>query len=244
MTLGKLLRVVQTGKLWFTNARLMEKHEGRLGAGDTELQEYLAAYGQEFTSLFHMNCWTEGPYESHAMWALYAGGGEGVSIRSSVGRFSEAVASESGEVLLGRIQYVDHATLKEPIQDGNILSPWLRKRAVLAAEREIRAGVIRPATDGLSVPVAVNLATLMDSVVVHPGAKPWFRDVVEATLRRASLSTPVVHSIIDEAPPRLRTMDELKALLEAKRKALRNGVGERGQAAAASDTPPTPPPSA
>jgi len=107
MTLGKLLHTVQTGRLWFTNTRLMEKHEGRLGAADKEPQQYLAAYGADMAAMLYLSCWSEGPHESNAMWKLYVGDGEGVCIRSTVARFTDAASPEAGEVLLGRVKYVD-----------------------------------------------------------------------------------------------------------------------------------------
>jgi hypothetical protein len=208
MSLGKLLHVLQCGCLWFTAMTLMEEHEGRLGAADTDEHEFFARYGPDVKRLLYVNCWTEGPHESHAMWALYTGSIDGVAIRTTVGRFKKALAPAKGEVYLGRVEYVDHDALTEPILERNLLAPWTRKRSVLASEREVRALAMR-GEYAPAISLAVDLSALIEAIVVHPRAQPWFRKAIETLLRRHAIASPVVPSRIDDSPPPQRVVRPL-----------------------------------
>src|SRR5207249_4280374 len=144
-----------------------------------------------------VNCWHASTHESAAMWRLYAPTTAAVAIRSTVRRLRSAVAlapppppgfGGSDRVHIGMIDYIDFASQRIP--DGSFAAQFFRKRRSFEHERELRALVLqfplaspdhvdyerRPTDAGL--PVKVDLAQLIDKVLVAPQAPNWYANLV------------------------------------------------------------------
>jgi len=144
-----------------------------------------------------LSCWFEGPFESIAMWRLYASGkdSKGVAIKSTIGGLKKAIGRP---VEIGRIEYIDYS--KEWPNANEAL--W-RKRLSFEYEHEVRVRIITEG--GLSstppeyMSLPVDLDDLIESVYVSPMAESWFKDVVEDVLRKYGLEeTKVLHSALDD----------------------------------------------
>ena len=176
-----------------------------------------------------INCWHMSPHESEAMWRLYVHAGQGIVLRSTVDRllhsFPEDHRSDSGRdgegrpntlaVHFGEVTYIDHQTdyvptLMQPVQ--KIVDPFFLKRKSLEHEREFRAVIFSlPLTaDGFDfqtsvfpdggVAASVDLATLVESVVLSPRAPDWCREVVGQTIKQFGFTFPVRSSELDGSP--------------------------------------------
>lgn len=142
----------------------------------------------------YVSCWHEADFESEAMWRLYAKDTtEGIAIRSTCGRLRKAIAGLSG-LRIGRVTYRDY--------EAGPMHPMLRffnKRLAFQHEREIRAAFLALDEEPSNEPgrlIQVDLATLIEEVVVSPHAPVWVQPVVASVLERFALSVPVRHSSI------------------------------------------------
>ncbi len=143
-----------------------------------------------------LSCWYEGPYESIAMWRLYASGkdSKGVAVKTTVGRLKKAIGRY---VEIGRIDYIDYS--KEWPNANEAL--W-RKRLSFDYEHEVRVRVI---TEGGLSPtppefmfLPAELDEMIESVYISPMAETWFKDVVEDVLKKYGLDKKVFHSTLDD----------------------------------------------
>lgn len=149
-------------------------------------------------------CWHASECESDVMWRLYGGGTRGVAIHS---RYSALVSCFSDAFTSGEVKYVDYSTLSDSAR--TVFSPSFWKRREYSAEREIRVVTqhyqFKP-DDDQSVPlgnpgtvptlariddlydqppgikVHVDLAMLIDEIVVNPYADDLFFDVIQQSV--------------------------------------------------------------
>lgn len=175
-----------------------------------------------------VSCWHVGEDESAAMWSIYAPTAQGVALVSNLKRLRDAIPAGTAKpiglidgappvihVELGLVKYIDHF---DP-RDAHLLDrphqttePLFLKRQSFAHERELRAiisgYVVREKQIDLAasifpnggVAVPVSIETLIEAVVVAPGAPAWYRSAVEATLRRFNHAVPVRQSSLDREP--------------------------------------------
>ena len=143
-----------------------------------------------------LSCWYESPYESIAMWRLYASGhnSKGVAIKTTVGQLKKSIGQT---VEIGRIKYIDYS---EEWPDANE-ALW-RKRILFEYEHEVRIRIITAGGLSPNPPeyrlLSVNLNDLIESVYVSPMAEPWFKEVVEDILNKYGLNKKVFHSSLDD----------------------------------------------
>lgn len=143
------------------------------------------------------SCWHENETESSAMWSQYTGTGEGLAIRTSFKRFKEAFKPAKLEVSAGMIQYIDYNT--HNLDPRNIFNFGILKRQSFAHERELRALIMEP-SNSPGVYVDIDLATLIESVVVSPGSPSWFYDVVVHRMETLGFGEKVVKSSLMDHP--------------------------------------------
>lgn len=219
MDLAKFISLLKDRALFMTRADKFEDHfEGAvcLLEDSDRYNEALADYYSDITGgsvsdtiieeehrgiqLIRKNsflsCWFESPYESIAMWRLYASGHDsmGVAIKTTVGHLKKSIGRD---VEIGRIEYIDYS--KEWPNANEAL--W-RKRISFEYEHEVRIRII---TEGGLSPnppefrqLPVDLNYLIESVYVSPMAESWFKDVVVDVLRRYGLDKKVYHSALDD----------------------------------------------
>lgn len=164
---------------------------------------------QVFKHLNFFNCWHLNDSESDAMWKIYMRGDEGIAIQTTVERLKECFRNAEDTVYMGNVKYVDKqefdAQTSEIMQ--NELSVYMFKRSAFRHENEVRVGtyrddvrreffddqgnlsnsatnsglekiLLRPERTG--VLVKVELATLVEKIVVSPLSPVWFKDLVFA----------------------------------------------------------------
>ena len=157
---------------------------------DGETPESRAEANAEFQKLgllarrfVAMNCWHMNEYESDALWKLYLkGGGEGVAIRSNVGRLKSAI-TDRRDVHIGEVKYIDYE--EDSFETRSSFSMFLHKRQSFAHEHELRAMTTilskmqageefdyanRDPVEPGGVRVSVDLDTLVEQIVIAPGA--------------------------------------------------------------------------
>jgi len=160
----------------------------------------MAALVQGLGSLFYVSSWHMNDEESAAMWRLYLKSNEGVAIRSTFQRLTEAFPAPAPRISIGMVEYIDYA--RDAIPSDNMLHPAFRKRRSFEHERELRAVVVlapaKPPDPGLYVPV--RLDTLIDRVYVAPTAPGWLGELVERVIRRYGHTFPVERSTLMDRP--------------------------------------------
>jgi hypothetical protein len=164
---------------------------------------------KEERKYFCVSCWHESAHESDAMWRLYSAQHSGVAIQTTFAQLCRALESHKDDsVHIGRVKYLDYD--KQFLPEGNRFGVFLHKRIAFAHEKEVRAIVwvnkqnsadpdARVAAGG--VQVAVDLAGLVQRVVVNPAAPAWYHDLVDRVIRRYGLEVPVMHSRLADQTP-------------------------------------------
>jgi hypothetical protein len=156
-----------------------------------------------------VSCWHMAACESVAMWNVYAPKGNGIAIRTSYSRLVQSLAAWPTPIFIGCVNYLDYGTAR--IEGTSLLAPFIHKRREYDAERELRVIVSElPTTqqNGVAVidyagsmppgiPAPVDLALLVEAIVLAPGTPVWqadsLRDVVSAT----DQSFPIEQSVLD-----------------------------------------------
>lgn len=168
------------------------------------------------------NCWFCDVNESAEMWKAYAEGVESVAITSTVGRLSEHVLCDPQFSLLGRVQYVDHASYKMSHYEANQAG----ERALLKDNSFSREKEVRMVTMSVKGPMCVNedgtdmvppqyegahmnnfensglyikadLPRLVMQTVLAPQAPKWFELLVKRIAQLSGVGTAVARSQLE-----------------------------------------------
>ncbi len=123
------------------------------------------------------------------MWQIYSSLEHGVAVKSSVGRYRQALQCEPllrSQFLFGKVQYHDELSLipetRRDVNDGSIpmgprflsqiLTLCLQKRSCYNYENEWRATLYQePMPDELGVQIAFDLQQLITTVMSLQGLK-------------------------------------------------------------------------
>jgi hypothetical protein len=223
--MDKLEDLVTTSELFFARVdRLGDAFEGshsaaaiarrpRIFEGATEryINESLPNETQQIRHVSFASCWHNMHTESTQMWSLYAAQGRGVAVRSSLQRLTHGILDTEREFCLRPMEYLDYGTDETPW--GNVIWPMFCKRAEFLHEREFR--ILVPDFDlitDLSAPVPlggfapegiripVDLAVLIQEIVVAPGTNAQTFDRVSRLASSASLDDRVRKSTLEERP--------------------------------------------
>jgi hypothetical protein len=231
-TLPKLISVLDARRLFLCRAsKFQDPFEGavpkrlddvtRQWSLEPESYEKYRSDRVRIRDMITISCWHRSAHESAAMWSLYGLSGEGVAIKSTVGRLAAALpkkqtprgGTDNHGILIGHVDYIDYATADFP--PDNIYYPYVHKRLAFQHEREVRAVTMitdaaQKAFDaesvnfeitkgGLAVPI--DIETMIEAVYISPLGSPSFERVVRATLQRFGVgSIPVIKSPMAEDP--------------------------------------------
>jgi len=215
LDLWKFVAIIDTRTLYFCSAaRMVDDWEGALSAGTilerpikaAAVAQYLRDNGlvtwttEDVISVLEhgrrlsrtrvmMNCWHMNSVESAAMWDLYCRDGDGVAVRSSIGRLEQLPDMAGDSALTVRpITYEDYSRVS--ISESNIFHPFTYKRLSYAHEQEVRVMFFnRDEVDGVSVPI--DLDSLIEAVYVAPNAPEWYEGTVKSLLSHYGLDVPV-----------------------------------------------------
>jgi hypothetical protein len=163
----------------------------------------------------YATCWHASEHESDALWQLYAPGGAGIAIVSSMGRIEKSVDLTSYSYgRLGEVEYVDFET-HDMWRDESptVIRPGHLKRKSFEYEKEVR-GIVATnlITDGgkftldesflekqrkeqpKGIAPNVDLKTLLQSIVISPLAAEFVEELVIKTSERQGLGHLVTKS--------------------------------------------------
>jgi len=214
---AKFMDLIERRKLWFSRADKFEDPlEGTftdaevayfrsLQSADAspDIRGWVTGYTripQTTRGTTFVNCWREGKFESMAMWDIYAKGSGVVAIKSTVGLLKEPFATYKWNVYISRVKYIDW---NDGGWDGNALTLCTRKDISYNHESEVRAiiwGLEQQrgsslVTDMTQIPtgqeVEVDPARLITEVIVGPREQTRIYNLVEAIMKRYSLTQPV-----------------------------------------------------
>lgn len=152
-------------------------------------------FGPQQKREIYVSCWHENETESEALWRLYTGGSPGVAVRIWFGRLLTTLR-DYPDIAVGRVEYVDFNR-----EFAGINEAVFRKRKSLSHEREVRAVHYFFADDPqLGINISIDLANLIDKVVVSPFAPAWFAPVVKETAARYGYTLDVQQSELLQEP--------------------------------------------
>lgn len=187
--------------------------EGKNPEDEQQSNEEFDKLAQLDRKLVAINCWYIDDAESDAMWQLYLKGqGEGVAIRSTVGRLIKAFENDRRDVHIGVVKYIDYD--RGTFEIHSSFSQFLHKRLEFKHENELRA-MVRLASKMPSggkfdyfksvpqvehgIEIRVNLQALISEIIVAPGAK-WLELVTQKVVNRYGLKVQVRCTELDADP--------------------------------------------
>jgi hypothetical protein len=165
----------------------------------------LSAFAKGFKGHYYVSCWHMNQHENDAMWKAYTRGPRSVAVRTT---FATLRACLPSYVDIGMVRYLDYATGRLPTL--NMFQYITHKRIQLSFEQEIRAvafGLLSDELGGTELRAhlfekeddsafkvyapPVDLASLIQRIVLHPQATPDFVAEITALCADHSLPSPV-----------------------------------------------------
>ena len=156
-----------------------------------------------------INCWHQNPYESAAMWKLYAREEDGIAIKTDFNSLKTSFTC-SQSIYIGSVSYVDYESFFIP--NDNALFPFVHKRKSFEHEHEVRAINSRHLNQDDEVSMQlyqdrisgayyeVDLSLLIEKVVVAPFAPDWFLELVKSVSALYNFNFPIVKSTQADDP--------------------------------------------
>ena len=205
---------------------ILSKIQAAREKGAEELRRFRLQV-EVFKHLNFFSCWHMNDSESDAMWKLYVKGSAGVAIRSTVSRVMGSFDKASDTVYMSEVRYADPDKLISP--DTSILgvSDYIFKRSAFQHEKELRLGTnwcdarmeffddqgrLKISGPGITVDqiltsparkgvyIAVDVAKLVETVVVSPYASNWFSDLVSSLTKKLGYDFEIVSSEMSRPP--------------------------------------------
>ncbi len=132
----------------------------------------------------YANCWHANAYGSAAMWGLSLRHGDGVAIKSTVGRLKAAFAVTTEPIHIGSVKYIDFQTERVPWQ--NVFHIAFHKRRSFEYEREVRA-VVYGDYGPRGTNIDVDLNALISAIHVAPTSPAWLHELLSLVCARYSV---------------------------------------------------------
>jgi hypothetical protein len=227
MDFTKFLAMLEQRGLFFTRAdRLGDPFEGSIPAANyTKFKEVhrrdldncvgtdeekFPGFEQSIRKLYQgirndgprvlMNCWHMNPYESAAMWKLYSDTDKSICIQSTYEKLRVCLPES---VYTGIIRYIDYD--RETISLDNIIRFFMHKRISFVHESEVRAVILNLSQKDKEPPEfgqwhPVDLAGLIDAIVVSPSSPAWFVELVAKVTERYGYKFAVTPSSLTKSP--------------------------------------------
>ncbi|GAB1620645.1 DUF2971 domain-containing protein [Agarivorans albus] len=237
MDFTKFISLLDSKSLFFSRAdRFIDPFEGatpikNIGLREQRLKAYLPVYPlpdkdeyeqrmkMHFKNKMHLrkrvaiNCWHQNNHESEAMWKLYVPSGEGVAIRTTVGKLKSSLEKSKEYVEISSVNYIDYES--DSIEESSILAPFRTKRKSFEHEREIRALIFRGGGEGNNlnshielinptinsgITVPVSLDNLIQDIYISPTASDWFKQLVLNVMKKYTYDFKVSQSMLTNKP--------------------------------------------
>jgi hypothetical protein len=174
--------------------------------GETPLERTKRIMEQWRTTTF-VNCWCALNHESHALWRVFCGPKEGVTIQTTWQKLTELAENM-------RLVEVNYASYDEPrIRTPKLEKVSIRKRRMFDYEHEVRI-IAHSDTQNPNLIVgefgcllSFDPVSLIDAIVVHPEADQSFYEVVFAAVDTyvPNIRDRVRWSDMRELPPMITT---------------------------------------
>jgi hypothetical protein len=153
-------------------------------------------------------CWHASEHESDAQWKLYAAGGAGIAVVSTMARLRDSVDLNPRQGILADVAYVDFENHGMRRQTGGrtVIRPGHLKRNSFEHEKEVRGIILTDLiVEGGSftmddaflekqrhlqpkfIDAKVDLKGLIQAIVVSPVAKPFIEELVRIVTERHDL---------------------------------------------------------
>jgi hypothetical protein len=218
LSLERFHDMLKTSALFFSRADLLgDPFEGSVPSRNIALRRKrwgrwnpivreLALYYTLGRRWMYVNCWHMAAHESTAMWEIYGRGGPAIAVRT---RYNKLAAVLPDSVLLGMVRYVDYQ--RGLIPEDNMLRALMSKRLEYRHEQEVRAVLwhLPDAPKGADISkivtppgmrVGVNLADMIEAVVLSPKADKHDREAVSTSLRHHGIYADVGISALGGSP--------------------------------------------
>jgi len=223
MSLAKFTSLLQTNQLFLSRSdKLGDKFEGSLTRRhykQTSMDGSSEAFRKGLREKAYVSCWHANEGESAAMWSLYGLSSGSVAVKTTYAQLMKVLPDMyvgSSKFYVGHVQYVDHE-IADPVDVRNVISPFFHKHKSYSHEREFRvlfhahgtspsqipSGADLPVGSSVSdggLSVTICLRGLIESVVVSPGADPWFGMVVKGLLDKYCSGVALKPSELDVTP--------------------------------------------
>lgn len=165
-----------------------------------------------WANISYVNCWHVNEYESAFLWSVYAAAGEGIAIRSTIGKLKSALQDSDRDLYMGLVAYKDYNT--EAISTRNFLHPIFVKRKSFESERELRVlftkdidpvvgdlaatvNMAREFSDGHYIPIDID--QLINVIFVSPIMPKWYHDTIVAFAKIMNLDVEIKKSSLADA---------------------------------------------
>ncbi|RFC37290.1 MAG: hypothetical protein DID92_2727743266 [Candidatus Nitrotoga sp. SPKER] len=168
-------------------------------------QEKISAFAKAFRPHYYVSCWHMNDFESRKMWRCYTKSADAVAVATS---YQALRASLPEYVEIGMVRYIDYSSQSLP--SLNLFEYITHKNINFDFEREVRAVALPPATEGLGASQfqanhfesesqkgflvfapEVDVAALIDRVVLHPESSPAFVAKICFACDGAGLPKPI-----------------------------------------------------
>lgn len=170
----QFLSLLEHKSLWFSRSNLFDDpFEGSFTRANVETRELrysevdisqdvletFSLIPKKFRQCSYLNCWHMNDHESAAMWDMYLTADKGIAIRSTVGRFRNAINEPENDAIIeddsdkedkqeqtrimkiGKVRYIDYSS--EFMPENNTFAPLYHKHESYEHEKEFRAGFSR-----------------------------------------------------------------------------------------------------
>ena len=166
---------------------------------DRAMGEMLSGVRQgerEAVRFFYASCWHMSPYESAAMWKLYAPRGLSICVRSTYQQLWDLLP---GQCFLGEITYLNYDD--ERFARENWLTRFMHKRESFSHEKEVRAVLMTTGIDQEDPSVVqIDLHKLIHDLYIGPDCAPPLLEVVQRMVRDAEFDLEVKQSGVNSRP--------------------------------------------
>ena len=164
-------------------------------------------------------CWHASDYESDAQWKIYAPGGAGIAVVSSMERMKNAVNLHPYRTgIMGQVEYIDFETHNMRHRNLHMRAGFVKRKS-FEHEREVRGMIMadlivkgshimtndetlegQRLQQPLGINAAVDLAGLIESIVISPAAHSYFEELVRIVTRRHGVDHLVRKSELLKSP--------------------------------------------
>ena len=187
-----------------------------VGQLQASFARHAAKYLENARQHLYVNSWSLCA-DSMAMWKIYGANGKGLAIRSSVGRYEQALRFDIPRdyYTFGRVEYAeDVASSRRVLADfrnssplpgpelrEHVTSKGFLKRSCYRFEEEWRGALYQDAPpENTGVDIDCILDALIDSVVVGPESDLYLAGVVEDLIGKFGIKKAVSRSILLQPP--------------------------------------------